>query len=239
MTKEAETKYRELFSDEAKIAAFDEIAKRYYFSNFATMSKTDFETLLFSLYLERILEKNQANYGAYSDYTLSKDLGISQGRVSTLKVRKQLQYPYAKFDWKQSFQALLENATYEDKKIVLMIPDKNLYLEIKNAVESSGGYVEMQLTPNLLKINPGYFIDLVAAISDEEERKKIRKQVKKWVEDKNGDVEFLEKKSVGQQLKNIVPEMAVALFKECIPAGPLAAELFSIVANLIEKQQNK
>ena len=72
MTQEkAKEKYDELFATEAdKAAAFDEIARRFYFANFATMSKSDFETLLFSLYLEQILNCSENNYDAYSDYTL-------------------------------------------------------------------------------------------------------------------------------------------------------------------------
>ena len=97
MTQEkAKEKYDELFATEAdKAAAFDEIARRFYFANFATMSKSDFETLLFSLYLEQILNCSENNYDAYSDYTLSKVLGVPQSRISTLKVRKELQYPYS------------------------------------------------------------------------------------------------------------------------------------------------
>lgn len=96
---EAKEKYDELFATEAdKAAAFDEIARRFYFANFATMSKSDFETLLFSLYLEQILNCSENNYDAYSDYTLSKVMGVPQSRISTLKVRKELQYPYSKFN---------------------------------------------------------------------------------------------------------------------------------------------
>lgn len=181
MTQEkAKEKYDELFATEAdKAAAFDEIARRFYFANFATMSKSDFETLLFSLYLEQILNCSENNYDAYSDYTLSKVLGVPQSRISTLKVRKELQYPYSKFNWKESFKRISQRAIYEDRKIRLYIPDRNLYLEIKNAVETSGGYVEMQLSPNLLQIRPEYFIDLVLAISDDDDRKKRVKKSKR------------------------------------------------------------
>lgn len=119
---EAKEKYDELFATEAdKAAAFDEIARRFYFANFATMPKSDFETLLFSIYLEQILNRNEDNYDAYSDYTLSKVLGVPQSRISTLKVRKELQYPYSKFNWKESFKRISQRAIYEDRKIRLYI----------------------------------------------------------------------------------------------------------------------
>ena len=75
--KELEEKYNEYFSQKDKAEAFDEIAKRYYFANFGTMSKSDLETLLFSIYIERILDVDQENLELYSDYTLSKQLGVT------------------------------------------------------------------------------------------------------------------------------------------------------------------
>lgn len=52
-----EEKYKELFDSDAKEKAFDKIAERYYFSNFGTASKSDMDVLLFSIYLEQILDK--------------------------------------------------------------------------------------------------------------------------------------------------------------------------------------
>ena len=89
---EAKEIYNELFKDEDKVKAFDKIAEKYYFSNFGSTSKTDFETLMFSIYIEQLLKKNQVDYNAYSDYTLSKQLGITQSKVSNLKVRKEMLY---------------------------------------------------------------------------------------------------------------------------------------------------
>lgn len=151
--------YNEYFPDEkTKAEAFDKIAERYYYANFGTMSKSDFETLLFSIYLERILEKHEENINMYSDYTLSKLLGVPQSRISSLKVRKELLYPYEKFDWKKSFERISDRAIYENGRIKLFIPDRNLYLELKNAIEMSGGFIEVQLTTNLLQVPLSYFL---------------------------------------------------------------------------------
>lgn len=40
------------FSNEEKIAIFDKIEQHYFIRNFGSMTKTDFETLLFSEYIE-------------------------------------------------------------------------------------------------------------------------------------------------------------------------------------------
>ena len=131
--------YQRLFpSEKEKANAFDQIAEQYYMCNFGSISKADFDVLMFSIYLDRILENSEADLNSYSDYKLSKLLGITQSRISSLKVKKELKYPYAGFDWKQSFLRLSENARYENGKIKINIPDKNLYIEIKNFIESDG-----------------------------------------------------------------------------------------------------
>lgn len=86
---ERKDRYSILFLDEkSKAEAFDKIAEHFCRKNFGTMSKTDMETLMFSIYIERILNIDDTKYAEYSDYTLAKELGISQAKVSNLKVRK-------------------------------------------------------------------------------------------------------------------------------------------------------
>lgn len=75
--------YRHLFPTEAvKAEAFDKIAELFYNCNFGSTSKADIETLMFSIFIERILkEDGPENFKSYSDYTLSKALCITQARV--------------------------------------------------------------------------------------------------------------------------------------------------------------
>ncbi len=222
MTKdEIKEKYKEYFSDEAKVKAFDKIAERYYIANFGSMSKNEFETLLFSIYLEQILDKHEDNPNMYSDYTLSKLLGITQSKVSSLKVRKELLYPYSKFDWRKSLERISKNTVYENGKIKLLIPDRNVYLELKNAIESNGGYVEVQLNENLLQIRPEFFFDLMIAISEEKDRQELRKEIKARMQQKNTDIQFLDNDSIGRTLKKqateMIPEVIIGLIGDCIP----------------------
>ena len=212
-----EKQYNKLFPDaETKAKAFDMIAEEVYFCNFGRMSKSDMETLLFSLYIDRILDSAEADFSAYSDYTLSKYLGITQSKVSNLKVKKELLYPYEKFDWRTSFKRVVEKARYEEGKIVINIPDRNLYLEIKNAVEVSGGYVDVSLNQSLLKVSPDYFIDLMLAVSDENDRETIRANLKKQIKSKNFDKEYLEKMSFGEYIKKNGKELGIEFLIEVI-----------------------
>lgn len=87
--------YYELFPDDhTKAAAFDRLAQHFYDANFGTMDKADIEVFMFSEYIERILANEDCSFRDYSDYALSKWLGIPQSRVVNLKVKKQLKYPH-------------------------------------------------------------------------------------------------------------------------------------------------
>lgn len=233
---ELKQKYDELFDDAAKIEAFDAIAEKYYFGNFGTTAKADLDVLMFSLYIDRILENDQEKYSEYSDYTLSKRFGITQTKISNLKVRKELLYPYEGFVWQESFLRVAENAVFEGRKIKLMIPDKNLYLEVKNAIESAGGYIETQLTPNLLQVNVEYFLDLLIAIDDENDRDELRRQIKEKTEAQLEDVDIIEREPFGKALLKQSPELLIRIISDCVPIfGPIAGRIAQALVNAIKR----
>ena len=214
---EAKRIYEELFTDvKTKADAFDKIAEKYYYSNFGTASKSDIDVLMFSIYIEQILEKGPENFSAYSDYTLSKQLGITQSRVSNLKVKKELLYPYEGFKWKEALLTASKNAIIEDHRIKFFIPDRNVFLEVKNAIEYTGGFIDVTLTNNLLVIRKEYFLDLLVAISEDGDRKRIRKEINE-VLIKNGEVGLSEQESIGRRLINQTPSIVADLVGECIP----------------------
>lgn len=231
-------KYNQLFCNEhIKAEAFDKIAEKFYNSNFGSISKSDFEVLMFSIYIERILENNEDDFNSYSDYTLSKDLGITQSRVSSLKVRKELIYPYKNFSWVDSFSRISKNAVYEDGKIKIFIPDKNLYIELKHAIEQANGFVETQLTTNLLQVRPEYFLDLMIELSDEKDKKILRKQIRKTVQAKNEGIEFFEKDSIGKSLKRKAPNIIIDIICACIPYFGSALKI--ALENVVNTMRNK
>ena len=228
-------RYKELFSEEDKARAFDKIANQFYAGNFGTMAKSDMETLMFSIYIEQILSKSEDDFHTYSDFRLAKELGIAQSRVSSLKVKKQLQYPH-EFRWRDSFARVSENARYENGKIKIQIPDINLYYEIKNAVEEAGGYIDVTLTPKLLQISPEYFLDLLVAVSETQQREQLRKELRNKIREKNKDREYLEAQPLGRQLagcgKEIildVLEAAVSGAVEGIPAVTIARNVMNAI----------
>lgn len=215
------SRFDELFPTvESKAAAFDKVASKFYNGNFGTMSKSDFETLMFSLYIDQILEHDDSNFAQYSDYVLSRDLGISQSRISSLKVKKQLQYPH-NFDWRDSFSSIVKNARYENGKIKIQIPDINLYYEIKHSIEENGGYVDVTLNKSLLQISPEYFFDILISLTREEERPGFKQfiidNLQEAYRSQNQTIELITKLPLGQQIKNCKIEIIIAVLEMILP----------------------
>ena len=74
------------FSTKEKTDAFDQIAACFYEQNFSTLSKADFELLMFHFLLQHLKEINNP----IDDYSVSKILGITQQRVRNLKIKQQI-----------------------------------------------------------------------------------------------------------------------------------------------------
>lgn len=192
------------FSNQDKIKFFDELAETFMGKNFSHITKADVELLLFHFYISKMIENNKNEDGTIdyllcSDYKISHDLGITQQRVRNLKVKNQLIYPI-EFDWKMSLASLTNNARFDEKsrKIIINIPDPNLFLEIQNHLENQGSYIEMQLNSKILQIRVEYFIDLILSLESEENKKKIIKKLKKEFKEHNKDEKIFEGKNLGE-----------------------------------------
>ena len=146
------------FSNEEKIAIFDKIEQHYFIRNFGSMTKTDFETLLFSEYIEHRIK----NKLPFDDYSLSKELGITQSRIRAFKERKELKYPYEHFTWQTAFAESVRNAKVDtnDHYVKMIIQDINVMNEVRNFIEVNGWYDECSLNKKLLRIPLDCFVEI-------------------------------------------------------------------------------
>lgn len=219
------------FTEEDKIKMFDEIASHFYNANFGQMSKSDIELLMFHFYIEKMVSENSSedgviDYNKCSDYKISHDLGITQQRVRNLKIKNQLVYPI-EYDWKLALAKLTENARYDkvSKKIIMNIPDPNLYLEIQNFIEEKGAYVEKQLNSKILQIRVEYYIELALALENVDNQKKFIKKLKQFFKDKGKNDNEFDENNIGKSLiemtvniteivaniSNVIPNQSVVL----------------------------
>ncbi len=192
------------FSDTEKIEMFDKIAAHFYEANFGQASKADIELMMFNFYIQKMIKDNQEqdgtiDYNKCSDYKISKDLGITQQRVRNLKVKNQLINPID-FEWEKAFAKLVSNAKFENQKVIISIPDPNLFYEIQNFLEEQGAYIDKQLNSKLLVIRVEYFIDLLVSLEPEHNRKEVVKEIKRVFKEQSKSEKQFDEKNIGKTL---------------------------------------
>lgn len=124
--------------DEEKLKnnIFNRIKEANIFSrHFGSFSKTDFEVLFFTIYLDSV-------QGPVRDYNISIDLGITESKARNLRVKSQLMYP-KEIKWENELAKELNHAHYDatTKQITLTIEDPSVQSKIKNVIETEFGTV--------------------------------------------------------------------------------------------------
>lgn len=238
-------KYEKLFPDCKKAEAFDQISEMFYNRNFSSASKAEIELQMFSIYMDATIdlcrneEDNTIDYNACSDYEMGKALGISQERIRTLKVKKQARYP-KEFDWKQSLLSIKDNIRYEKEKKKIIIPtrDPNLYNEIRNFIESKGGYIEIHHSSNFIQIRPEYYFMLMYENLDENNKKRCREELIKQLQKNEKNNEIREASTpieVLRQVTNVakagtdIMDFICSISSLLLPGSPLALILETVI----------
>ena len=147
------------FTKEEKADAFDLIAAHYYERNFGSLSKSYFETIMFSIYLEHC----RKNDSPTDDYSLSKELGISQTKIRTLKQNEALQLNASRTDhWKQEFAKYARYARYDSAKqlVKMTVPEVIVLDELRHFIVCNNLYDEYQLNPRLFQCRLDVFVEL-------------------------------------------------------------------------------
>lgn len=224
-----------------KVELFDKIATQFYEANFGQLSKADMELMMFQIYYEKLVKQSRfedgtIDYCKCSDYKISHELGITQQRVRNLKVRNQLRNPI-EYKWQAALARLTDNARYDRRsgKVIINIPDPNLFLEIQNFIEEQGAFVEKQLNSKILQIRAEYYIALIISMEPEKSRKEIVKLLKKQFKISGKDEEAFDEKNIGKSLidlavdiSTIASEMAKVLSPQNLVGNALLNLLRSI-----------
>ncbi len=208
------------------------IAKRLteaelYTRRFGSFSKSDYETLMFSIYLD-MLNKPARNYD------ISIDLGITESKVRSLRVNSQLLYP-RDLSWQDELQKALHNAVYNenDKTITLMIEDPSIQNLLKNEIELAYGPVHLSLNPKLLTLSIEGYLLLALHIADDEEAA-IKELNKRW----SAETETTEKITKESIIRSAWSKTnKLSLLKSLLSCAgivvPAARPILSLVSSLI------
>jgi len=231
------------FTDEEKILLFDKIEQLYFHRNFGSTSKSDFETLLFSEYVNCC-----ARHGVpYDDYSLSKQLGITQSRIRSLMERKELKYPTNSDDnwWRYELVKAVKNAKYDgqDHYVKFIIQDVNVMNEIRHYIESIGWYDEISLNRKLIRIPLDCFAEIclqdetLSELFSRESREHILTLYKKNASDDSAIKDFINdfsKDGLKAFLMSASKE-AIGLVLQALPFGGLAKAGFGAIQSIISK----
>ena len=167
----------------------------------------EIELLMFSIYMDEMIgycktSNGTIDYSICSDYEMGKQLGITQERIRTLKVKKQARYP-VEFRWQDSLLSIKESVRYDDgiNKIIIPTRDPNLYNEIRNYIEDHGGYIEIKRSGNYIQIRPEHYFMLVYEELSEADQNKCRKELEKELRKYNKGNYIAEAKSARDVIK--------------------------------------
>lgn len=227
------------FTKDEKIALFDKIEQLYFKKNFGSTSKADLEVLLFSAYIEHCIDAGEQ----YDDYTLSKELGITQTRIRTLKEKKELKYPRENFKWEEAFAQAVVNAKLDenDRYVKMIIQDVNVMNEIRHYIEQKGWYDECSLNKKLLRIPLSCFVEICAKDSqfDEAFSLETKKNIMKLRIEDSAVATFLDdftKEGLKNCLMSVTRKTACEVLKEIkIPGNGFANVAFQFLIKAIEE----
>lgn len=225
------------FTPEEKIKIFDKIEQHYFVRNFGSMTKSDFETLLFSEYIEHCIKNNLP----FDDYSLSKQLGITQSRIRALKERKELKYPYEDFTWQKIFAESVKNAKIDpnDHYVKIIIQDINVMNEIRNFIEVNGWYDECTLNKKLLRIPLDCFVEICYSTDEFDDvfSDEAKKTIKKISNAEDTLVQDFLKDFSKEGLKSFLMSASNEVVSEVLkllPFGGMAKTAFGLLIKSIE-----
>ena len=231
-----------IFTDEEKILLFDKIEKLYFHRNFGSTSKSDFETLLFSEYVNCCARRGLT----YDDYSLSKQLGITQSRIRALMERKELKYPSNSDDdwWIYELVKAVKHAKYDsqDHYVKFIIQDVNVMKEIRHYIESIGWYDEISLNRKLIRIPLDCFTEIclqdekLSELFSRESREHILALYKENTNDSDLKcfIDDFTKEGLKAFLMSASKE-AIGLVLQALPFGGLAKVGFGAIESIISK----
>lgn len=188
------------FSPQEKEEAFDLLSSMFYQQNFATLGKTDFDLLMFHLYLNHVINNGLPE----DDYTISKDLGITQQRVRSLKIRDHLRYGQ-KEKWENILgRTALQHPHYsdDDRYIILSFDNPSVMIETQHFIEANGGFVDFSFNPKLLKMKVTDFTKLIIEIGLSKNEKEVIKRLQALYREETGKDQIITKDTLWNQIKD-------------------------------------
>lgn len=119
---------------------------RLFTRQFGTFTKSDYETLMFTIYMDLIDDPK-------NDYDISRELGITESKVRNLRVKSQLLYP-KDLNLNEELTKAIEKGFFDPDNMTLTITlqDPNIQRLVLHLIEQEYGNVQFTLNPKHLKL---------------------------------------------------------------------------------------
>ena len=198
---------------------------RLFTRQFGTFSKSDYEVLMFTIYLDSL-------EGEVRDYDISIDLGITESKVRSLRVRSQLLYP-KKIYWQEELATAIKHGSYdpETKQITVTIEDPSVKNLLKSIIEKNFGTVGLSLnTKHLVLPIESY---LLLATCAEDDCEDAVKSLNQKLKSHSKEVGKIEKMSFKSRFLNSVPDTA-ALVADVLAIYQVGRPIVENVLQLIQ-----
>lgn len=233
---------KEIFGDEP---SFIRIAKHYYNKNFGTMSKSDFELLMFTILYEKLESEPKLN-GTVSDVSLAFLLGISVQRVDGLIERMTLKRSedyLANRPWRQTLSDLIQKkaVTYDEssRSIYIIVNDVLVFYKAIEFLKREEIPYQETTKPRGLILSEAAFAALAyECCEDVAKKNSFKDSVNRYLTEQNID-ELLNGQSMGKILLGLGKEFALNTVKTLL--SDKAAEVFGklIDAGLVQAKKSQ
>lgn len=208
--------------------------------NFGTLSKSEFDLLVFHYYL---LDKQAQVGSAYvTDYEIGRKLGLTIQRVRSLREREALKWPPKEEGrWKERFLDCLKFAHYDEKSgaVKIPVPDVNLIKEIRNYLEIAGLFDDYQLNPKVFQCNLGLFVAICLKLNLKGEDKLSGEILNKLRDSKDSNIARVVKeheRPLVTTFQKIGIKMGIKILQEIIGRFPFIGHASGeAVADYLEK----
>ena len=146
----------------------------YLDRGFGSMTKNDFEVMIFAELLQTSLLKK-------SNYEISIDLRIPESKVKRLRYEASLKYNIlSEQDLRDKFKKAVNNANVENNKVIMTIEDIALTKYIDSRLKKKGKYFNTSHNNELVIVNFNDFADLLEAVYyDDSEFSQIKTKLNK------------------------------------------------------------
>ncbi len=194
-----------------KDALIKELTDKCFDKNFGTLSKSEFDLILFKHYLaaanQYVTDSNGAvNTNKISDYKLGFALGVTPTRVRNLRLKVSLTNKQ-EANWRSELIKVLENRNnikFSGDYFQIVVRDKNLFFAIEDWLEDRGNTADITLNPKQLRVEKRAFYDLLKELKmiDDESSKSI--------------ISKLQKSLKFDAVKNNIVECGISLVKDAL-----------------------